>query len=186
MSPRNARKPLLTGADLRAWRDVNAISAKELAKLIGVTERTVHRAEKSGKIGGKLKLALELLQSRLDLGEINLPAAPKADPEPTALPGEPTESVREEPSIYGSQWHGELRTGMDIRQWRNSIGLYQKELAKLLEVDVATLVRAEQSQTPSSRLIYGAELLRRKIQDGELALFLLKKDRLRRGRPKKQ
>ena len=52
MSPRNARTPLLTGADLRAWRGVNAISAKELAKLIGVTERTIHRAEKSGIMGG--------------------------------------------------------------------------------------------------------------------------------------
>jgi transcriptional regulator with XRE-family HTH domain len=75
---------------------------------------------------------------------------------------------------------------MDIRRWRNSIGLYQKELAKFLDVDVGTLVRAEQSATPSSRLIYGTELLRKKIDDGELAIYTLKKGRARRGRPKKQ
>ena len=75
---------------------------------------------------------------------------------------------------------------MDIRRWRNSIGLYQKELAKFLNVDVGTLVRAEQSATPSSRLIYGTELLRKKIDDGELAIYTLKKGRARRGRPKKQ
>ena len=163
-----------------------AISAKELAKLIGVTERTIHRAEKSGIMGAKLKLALELLQSRLEHGEITFPTALEAHPERKRSSEKSTEAVREEPSIYGSRWHGELRTGMDIRRWRNSIGLYQKELAKFLDVDVGTLVRAEQSATPSSRLIYGTELLRKKIDDGELAIYTLKKGRARRGRPKKQ
>ncbi len=185
MSPRNARQPLLTGADLRAWREVMMISAKELSKLIWVAERTIHRIEKSGIMGGKLKLALELFRSRLEHGETSLPFA-KSDLKPSLLQAELKETIRKEPDVVASQWRGELRTGMHIRQWRNSIGLYQKELAKLLEVDVATLVRTEQSKTPSSRLIYGAELLRRKIQDRELDLFLVKKDRLRRGRPKKQ
>jgi hypothetical protein len=47
-------------------------------------------------------------------------------------------------------------------------------------------VRAEQSDSPSSRLIYGAELLRTKILSGALDLRMLKKSRARRGRPKKE
>jgi DNA-binding XRE family transcriptional regulator len=182
----NSGKRLLTGADLHAWRTRMAISAKELGKLIGVTERSVHRAEKSAKLGLKVQLAMELLQSRLEHGEIDLPSClgeplrrgrpPKADPL----------VVREEASPYGSPWHGKLRTGTDLRRWRESIGLYQKELAKLLDVDVTSLVRAEHSESPSSRLIYGAELLRTKLLSGDLDLRILKKGRARRGRPKKE
>jgi DNA-binding XRE family transcriptional regulator len=180
------RKRLLNGADLHAWRIHMAISAKELAKLIGVTERSIHRAERSGKLGSKLKLGMELLQTRLAHGEIALPTAQKAALQRGRPPKEKPLVVREEPSPYGSRWHGELRTGTDLRRWRESVGLYQKELAKLLHVDVTSLVRAEQSDSPSSRFIYGAELLRTKILSGELDLRILIKGRVRRGRPKKE
>ena len=47
--------------------------------------------------------------------------------------------VREPTISYGSHWHGELRTGTDLRRWRKQVGLYQKELAKLLGVTPPTL-----------------------------------------------
>ena len=178
-------KRLQTGADLHAWRTRMAISAKELGQLIGMTERSVHRAEKGGNLGTKIKLALELLQSRLEHGEIDLPSSLGEPSRRGRPPKEASLAVREEPSLYGSHWHGELRTGADLKRWRVSIGLYQKELAKLLNVDVTTLVRAEQSESPSSRLIYGAELLRTKLLSGDLDLRILKKSRARRGRPTK-
>ena len=56
------------------------VSAKELAKLIGVTERSIHRAEKAGKLGSKVKLGMELLQSRMAHGEIDIPSALGAAP----------------------------------------------------------------------------------------------------------
>jgi len=179
-------KRLLTGADLHAWRIRMSISAKELGKLIGVTERSVHRAEKSEQLGMKVKLAMELLQSHLEHGEIDLPSSLGEPSRRGRPPKDQPLVVREEASPYGSHWHGELRTGSDLRRWRESVGLYQKELAKLLHVDVTSLVRAEQSDSPSSRLIYGAELLRTKILSGDLDLRMLKKSRARRGRPKKE
>jgi DNA-binding XRE family transcriptional regulator len=163
-----------------------AVSAKELAKLIGVTERSIHHAEKTGKLGGKVKLAMELLQSRMAHGEIDIPSTLGAAPRRGRPRKEDTFVVREPTIPYGSHWHGELRTGADLRRWRKQVGLYQKELAKLLNVDVTSLVRAEQSESPSSRLIYGAELLRTKILSGELDLRILIKGRARRGRPKKE
>jgi DNA-binding XRE family transcriptional regulator len=46
-NPRNhTNKRLQTGADLHQWRTRMAISARQLGKLIGVTERSIHRAEK--------------------------------------------------------------------------------------------------------------------------------------------
>ena len=93
--------------------------------------------------------------------------------------------VRERSSYYGSHWHGEFRTGADIRRWRKQAGLYQKELAKLLCVTPPTLRQAEQSDSPNPRLIYGAELLRTKILSGDLDLRILTKGRVHRGRPKK-
>ena len=129
-----------------------ALSAKELGKLIGITERSVHRAEKSEKLGMKMKLALDLLQSRLEHGEIDLISSLGEPLRRGRPPKDKPLVVREEASPYGSHWHGELRTGTDLRRWRESIGLYQKELAKLLNVDVTTLVRAEQSDCPARAL----------------------------------
>ena len=186
-NPRNhTSKRLQSGADLNAWRKRMAVSAKELAKLIGVTERSIHRAEQSPKIGTKVKLAMELLESRLAHGEIDLPSALGAAPRRGRPPKEETLVLREPAISYGSHWHGELRTGADLRRWRKQVGLYQKELAMLLGVDVTTLVRAEQSNAPSSGLIYGAELLRTKLLSGAFDLDEMKKTRVRRGRPKKE
>ena len=185
-APQNTSNRLSTGADLQAWRNRMALSAKQLARLIGVTERTIHRAERTNKLGSKIQLGMRLLQSRLAHGEITIPTAPEA----ISRGGQPRKSettvVREPTPAYGVHWHGELRTGTDLRRWRESVGLYQKELAKLLDVDVTSLVRAEQSESPSSRLIYGAELLRTKLLSGDLDLRILKKGRARRGRPKKE
>jgi transcriptional regulator with XRE-family HTH domain len=72
-----------------------------------------------------------------------------------------------------------------LRRWRECIDLYQKELAELLNVDVTSLIRAERSDAPSSRLIYGAELLKTKISSGDLDLRTIKDARVKRGRPKK-
>jgi DNA-binding XRE family transcriptional regulator len=162
-----------------------SISAKELGKLIGVTERSVHRAEKSEQLGMKVKLAMELLQSRLEHGEIDLPSSLGEPSRRGRPPKDQPLVVREEASPYGSHWHGELRTGADLRRWRKQVGLYQKELAKLLNVTPPTLRHAEQSDSPSSRLIYGAELLRTKILSGDLDLRIITKGRVHRGRPKK-
>ena len=185
-NPRNhSAKRLQSGADLHAWRIRMEVSAKELAKLIGVTERSIHHAERTGKLGSKVKLGMELLQSRMAHGEIDIPSALGAAPRRGRPRKEETLVVREEPSYYGSHWHGELRTGTDLRRWRKQVGLYQKELAKLLNVTPPTLRHAEQSDSPSSRLIYGAELLRTKILSGDLDLRIITKGRVHRGRPKK-
>src|SRR5271169_3169131 len=183
--PNHSAKRLQTGADLHAWRIRMAVSARELAKLIGVTERSIHRAEQSPKIGTKVKLAMELLQSRLAHGEIDIPSALGAAPRRGRPPKQETLVVREPTISSGSHWHGELRTGTDLRRWRKQVGLYQKELAKLLSMTPQTLRQAEQSDSPSSRLIYGAELLRTKILSGDLDLRIITKGRVHRGRPKK-
>jgi DNA-binding XRE family transcriptional regulator len=186
-NPRNhSAKRLQSGADLHAWRIRMEVSAKELAKLIGVTERSIHYAEKTGKLGSKVKLGMELLQSRMAHGEIDLSSALGAAPRRGRPRKEETSVVREPTISYGSHWHGELRTGADLRRWRKSLGIYQKELAMLLDVDVTTLVRAEKSEAPSSRLIYGAELLRKKVLLHEFDLDEMKKDRARRRHRRKE
>ena len=185
-NPRNhSAKRLQSGADLHAWRIRMEVSAKELAKLIGVTERSIHYAEKTGKLGSKVKLGMELLQSRMAHGEIDLPSALGAAPRRGRPRKEETLVVREPTIYYGSHWHGELRTGADIRRWRKQAGLYQPELAKLLNVAITSVVRAEYSESPSTRLIYGVELLRSKILSGEIDIQKLTQNRPHRGRPKK-
>jgi DNA-binding XRE family transcriptional regulator len=184
--PQHTNNRLRTGADLQAWRNRMALSAKELAKLIGVTERTIHRAEQTNKLGSKIQLGIELLQSRLAHGEIILPTAQKATSQRVPPRKEETTVVREPTPAYGSDWHGELRTGADIRLWRRSIGLYQQELAMLLQVTPHTLNRAEKSESPSAGVIYGAELLRTKLLQGAFDLDEFKKMRVHRGRPKKR
>ena len=88
-----------------------AVSAKELAKLIGVTERSIHHAEKTGKLGSKVKLGMELLQSRLAHGEIDLPSALGAAPrrgrprkEETSVVREPIELLRFALAWRTSDW----------------------------------------------------------------------------------
>jgi hypothetical protein len=46
--------------------------------------------------------------------------------------------------------------------------LYVKELAELLAVVGRSLMLAERSDSPSSRIVYGVELLRAKVLSGEI------------------
>jgi transcriptional regulator with XRE-family HTH domain len=181
----DSRQNLETGAELYAWRTRMGISARELGKLIGVTARSIHRAEQSAKLGTKVKLAMELFRSRLVHREIDLSSSVGAPSRRGRPPKCEPMVVGEDEAQYGTHWHGELRTGADLRSWRKSIGLYQQELAGLLNVTPHTLRRAEQSDSPSSGVIYGAELLRTKVISGAFDLGHVKKLRRNRGRPKK-
>jgi hypothetical protein len=84
-----------------------------------------------------------------------------------------------------TRWHGKVPTGADLRVWRNQVGLYQQEVASLLNVDVTTLVRAEQSESPSSRIVYGVELLRSKIENGAIDLRMIKRSHAHRSNAQK-
>ena len=50
--------------------------------------------------------------------------------------------VNESGATYGQSWHGQLRTGVDVRAWREAQGLYVKELAELLGVTPESLIKA--------------------------------------------
>jgi hypothetical protein len=47
-------------------------------------------------------------------------------------------------------------------------------------------MHAEQSETPSSRIVYGVELLRGKVLRGELDLRVITKNRVKRGPRRKK
>jgi DNA-binding XRE family transcriptional regulator len=167
-----------TGKDLLAWRTRLAISARQLAKLIDVAERSIHRAEQSGNLGVKISLAMELLLTRLQHGEIDLPSSLEAAPRMGRPPKVKRSLVVEEPGAeYVIEWHGKMSTGADIRRWRRSVGLWQKDLAVLLGVHATTLNRAEGSESPSPGLIYGVELLRKQILQKEFDLDEFRKSR---------
>jgi transcriptional regulator with XRE-family HTH domain len=164
------------GKELRAWRLRIAITARQLAELIGVTERTVHRAEESGTLGVKLTLSMELLLTRLQHGEIDLPSSLG----PTSRRGRPPSKERtlvvgESTPEYIADWHGKISSGSDIKRWRRSVGLWQKDLAVLLGVAATTMNRAERSSSPSPGVIYGVELLRKQIIEGEFDLDAFRK-----------
>jgi transcriptional regulator with XRE-family HTH domain len=184
-APHRESSPLQTGEQLHRWRVERGLTAKRLAELIEVTERSIHRAERGGRLGARIKLGMRLLEARIASGEITLSGEKQV-----VVRGRPRKErslvVREEPHIrYGKPWHGELRSGADIRTWRKSVGLYVQELSSLLDVDITSLVRAEQSDSPSSRIVYGVELLRAKVLSGEVDIKAIKASRPRRGRPKK-
>jgi transcriptional regulator with XRE-family HTH domain len=61
-----------TGADLRAWRRAVGLLAREVAELIGVSERSVLRAERSPEPGGKILEGFQRLQDRLLEGRLNI------------------------------------------------------------------------------------------------------------------
>ena len=61
-----------TGADLRAWQVLVGLLAREVAKLIGVSERTVLRAERSARPSGKVLAGFERLQERLLEGQLDI------------------------------------------------------------------------------------------------------------------
>jgi DNA-binding XRE family transcriptional regulator len=167
-----------TGKDLLAWRTRMTISAQQLAKLIGVAERSIHRAEQTGNLGVKISLAMELLLTRLQHGENDLPSSLEAAPRMGRPPKVKRSLVVEEPGAeYVIEWHGKMSTGADIRRWRRSVGLWQKDLAVLLGVHATTLNRAEGSESPSPGLIYGVELLRKQILQKEFDLDEFRKRR---------
>jgi len=176
--------PLETGDQLHRWRVERGLTAKRLGELIEVTERSIHRAERGGRLGARIRVGMKLLQARIASGEITFPAE-KQVVERIRRRKDRSSVVREPASKYGKEWHGELRNGADIRAWRKSVGLYLQELSDLLDVDITSLVRAEQSELPSSRIVYGVELLRAKVLSGEVDVRAIKVGRPRRGRPKK-
>ena len=175
---------LESGEQLHEWRVERGLSAKRLGELIEVTERSIHRAEQGGKIGARIKVAMKLLEARMASGEITLIRENQV-PERTKRRRDRDLVVMEPGAKYGKEWHGQLRSGADIRAWRTSVGLYVKELAELLGVVGPSMMRAERSESPSSRIIYGVELLRGKVLSGELDLRVITERRARRGRPKK-
>jgi hypothetical protein len=74
-------------------------------------------------------------------------------------------------------WHGKICSGSDIKRWRRSVGLWQKDSAVLLGVALSTMNRAERSSSPSPGIIYGVELLRKQIIQGEFDLDAFRKSR---------
>jgi transcriptional regulator with XRE-family HTH domain len=171
---------LVTGAQLHAWRVAEGLTAKRVGQLIELTERTIHRAERGGRLGARIRLGLKLLETRIASGEITL-SPEKRVVERIRRTRDRSLVVKEPGSVYGQSWHGELHSGADIRAWRKSVGLYVQELAELLRVTPPSLIRAEQSQSPSLRIVYGVELLRNKVLSGDVDLSKITKARVKRG-----
>jgi transcriptional regulator with XRE-family HTH domain len=176
---------LETGDQLHRWRVERGLTAKQLGEFLEVTERSIHRAERGGRLGGRIRVSVKLLLNQIASGEIIL-STEKQVVERVGARKDRSLVVREPGAKYGKQWHGELRSGADIRAWRKSVGLYVKELAELLGVVGPSLMRAEQSESPSSRIVYGVELLRAKVLSGELDLRVITQTRVRRGPRKKR
>jgi transcriptional regulator with XRE-family HTH domain len=172
---------LETGAQLHAWRVAQGLTAKRVGELIELTERSIHRAERGERLGARIRLGMKLLETRIASGELVLSREKRVVERIRR-----TRDLSKEPGAkYGQWWHGQLRTGADIRVWRKSVGLYVKELAELLRVTSPSLIRAEQSQAPSLRIVYGVELLRNKVLAGEVDLCRITETRLKRGGRKK-
>src|SRR6516164_8330428 len=175
---------LETGDQLHRWRVEQGLTAKRVGQLIELTERSIHRAERGGRLGARIRLGMKLLEARITSGEIVLSPENKVVERLRRRPDRGL-AVREAGAKYGKEWHGQLRSGADIRAWRKSVGLYVKELAELLGVVGPSLMRAERSESPSSRIVYGVELLRAKVLSGELDLRVITQNRVRRGPRKK-
>jgi transcriptional regulator with XRE-family HTH domain len=175
---------LETGDQLHRWRVEQGLTAKRVGQLIELTERSIHRAERGGRLGARIRLGMKLLEARIASGEIVLSPENKVVERLRRRPDRGL-AVREAGAKYGKEWHGQLRSGADIRAWRKSVGLYVKELAELLAVTSPSLIRAEQSQSPSLRIVYGVELLRNKVLSGEVDLRTITEARAKRGGRKK-
>jgi len=173
-----------TGAQLHAWRVAQGLTAKRVGELIELTERSIHRAERGERLGARIRLGMKLLETRIASGELVL-SREKRVVERIRRARDRSLVVKEPSAKYGKQWHGEMRTGADIGAWRKSVGLYVKEVAKLLGVTVQSVIHAERSESPSSRIVYGVELLRTKVLSGELDLRVITQNRLKRGPQKK-
>ena len=175
---------LETGDQLHRWRVEQGLTAKRVGQLIELTERSIHRAERGGRLGARIRLGMKLLEARIASGEIVLSPENRVVERLRRRPDRSL-AVREAGAKYGKEWHGQLRSGADIRAWRKSVGLYVKELAELLAVTSPSLIRAEQSQSPSLRIVYGVELLRNKVLSGEVDLRTITEARAKRGGRKK-
>jgi len=175
---------LETGAQLHAWRVAQGLTAKRVGELIELTERSIHRAERGERLGARIRLGMKLLETRIASGELVI-SREKRVVERIRRARDRSLVVKELGAKYGKQWHGEMRTGADIGAWRKSVGLYVKEVAKLLGVTVQSVIHAERSESPSSRIVYGVELLRTKVLSGELDLRVITQNRLKRGPQKK-
>jgi transcriptional regulator with XRE-family HTH domain len=175
---------LETGPQLHAWRVAQGLTAKRVGELIELTERTIHRAERGGRLGARIRLGMKLLETRMASGELVL-SPEKRVVERIRRTRDRSLVVKEPGAKYGQSWHGQLRSGADIRDWRKSVGLYVKELAELLGVTSPSLIRAEQSQSPSLRIVYGVELFRNKVLSGEVDLRRITEARVKRGGRKK-
>ena len=175
---------LETGAQLHAWRVAQGLTAKRVGELIELTERTIHRAERCGRLGARIRLGMKLLETRIASGEVVLSPENRVV-ERIRRTRDRSPVVNEPGAKYGQSWHGKLRSGADIRAWRKSVGLYVKELAELLGVTSPSLIRAEQSQSPSLRIVYGVELFRNKVLSGEVDLRRITEARVKRGGRKK-
>ena len=178
--PRLQPASLETGDQLHRWRVEQGLTAKRVGQLIELTERSIHRAERGGRLGARIRLGMKLLEARIASGEIVLSPENKVVERLRRRPDRGL-AVREAGAKYGKEWHGQLRSGADIRAWRKSVGLYVKELAELLAVTSPSLIRAEQSQSPSLRIVYGVELLRNKVLSGDVDLSRITKARVKRG-----
>jgi transcriptional regulator with XRE-family HTH domain len=179
--PSNAPSgPFETGDQLHRWRVARGLTAKRLGELIEVTERSIHRAERGVRLSARIKAAMKLLETRIASGEITLSPGNQVL-ERIGRSRNRGLVVREPAANYGKEWHGQLRSGTDIQAWRKSVGLYVKELAELLGVVGPTVMRAEQSKSPSLRIVYGVELLRAKLLSGELDLRVITQNRAKRG-----
>ena len=175
---------LETGDQLHRWRVEQGLTAKRVGQFIELTERSIHRAERGGRLGARIRLGMKLLEARIASGEIVLLPENRVVERLRRKPDRGL-AVREAGAKYGKEWHGQLRSGADIRAWRKSVGLYVKELAELLAVTSPSLIRAEQSQSPSLRIVYGVELLRNKVLSGEVDLRTITEARAKRGGRKK-
>ena len=175
---------LETGAQLHAWRVAQGLTAKRVGELIELTERSIHRAERGERLGARIRLGMKLLETRIASGELVL-SREKRVVERIRRARDSSLVVKEPGAKYGKQWHGDMRTGADIGAWRKSVGLYVKEVAKLLGVTVQSVIHAERSESPSSRIVYGVELLRSKVLSGEVDLRVITQNRVRRGPRKK-
>ena len=175
---------LETGAHLHAWRVAQGLTAKRVGELIELTERTIHRAERGGPLGARIRLGMKLLATRIASGEVVLSPENRVV-ERIRRTRDRSPVVNEPGAKYGQSWHGKLRSGADIRAWRKSVGLYVKELSELLGVTSPSLIRAEQSQSPSLRIVYGVELFRNKVLSGEVDVRRITEARVKRGGRKK-
>ena len=103
---------LETGAQLHAWRVAQGLTAKRVGELIELTERSIHRAERGGRLGARIRLGMKLLETRIASGEIVL-SPEKRVVERIRRTRDRSLMVKEPSAKYGQWWHGQLRSGAE-------------------------------------------------------------------------